>query len=180
MTLDFDEHFYDEDSERASDRMSVSDTESEDTEEDDNSFCKDLREWGLNAEAASYTDITNLLTVLNKHGWPGIPHDARTLSKITRNVAVEEKGGGSYLYLGIEKGAHNLISKFPQIFEKEIDFFKIFRWGIILSFFNHANVAYIVSHHEISTICCSIFYGPCKPKIDEYLNDLCMYRAKTS
>ena len=85
-------------------------------------------------------DITNLLTVLNKHGWPGIPHDARTLSKITRNVAVEEKGGGSYLYLGIEKGAHNLISKFPQIFEKEIDFFfyldgaSFFRSSIIMKF----------------------------------------------
>jgi hypothetical protein len=47
------------------------------------------------SSSATFTDITNLLKLLRKHGVSCLPSDARTLVQTPRNVNVLEKCGGS-------------------------------------------------------------------------------------
>ena len=69
---------------------------------DDIDFQSQLKAWAINS-GCTRAFLNNLLNILSKKH-PYLPKDSRTLLHTPRTVNYYQKGGGSYIYIGIENG----------------------------------------------------------------------------
>ena len=74
-------------------------------------FKHELAEWALSGNIAQ-NSVTKLLGILRKHNMD-VPAQATTLLRTPRNVNVQRKSGGDYIYIGLEKGIRNSLSSVP-------------------------------------------------------------------
>ncbi|XP_028417018.1 uncharacterized protein LOC114544776 [Dendronephthya gigantea] len=120
------------------------------------------------------TAVNELLQILRGQGLC-LPKDSRTLLQTPREVITLSKCGGQYVYLGIEAGITDILSKNASLIEKHttvdlminVDGLPLFKsstsqfWPI-LGYFNKVEVFII-----------ALFYGNSKPSsVDDYLDDL--------
>jgi hypothetical protein len=125
--------------------------------------------------SSSREELNLLIRLLKKNGHPTLPFDVRTLLKIPRNILTEDKCGGQYAYMGIEKGIlefANFVCKLESNFQLKIniDGLPLFRssnaqlWPIlcIVSCNNLSSVPFVVG----------LFCGQSKPNsLNDYLHD---------
>ncbi|XP_066933287.1 uncharacterized protein [Clytia hemisphaerica] len=76
-------------------------------------FSEQLRKWAVKNDCRR-GGVTELLKILHLNGHDDLPKDSRTLLKTPREVAVEEKCGGSYIYLGIKRGISRCLEDNPN------------------------------------------------------------------
>lgn len=121
------------------------------------------------------TAVNELIQILRGQGLC-LPKDSRTLLQTPREVATLSKCGGQYIYLRIEAGICEILSRNPSLIERHdssidlminVDGLPLFKsstsqfWPI-LGYINRVEVFVI-----------ALFYGDAKPNsLDEYLQDL--------
>ena len=74
---------------------------------DERQFKEDIAQWTVKANVPQ-TEVKNLLGVMRKHHF-NFPKDPRALQNTPRSVAIQEKAGGKYIYLGIEEGLRYIL-----------------------------------------------------------------------
>lgn len=92
------------------DELAVSSSSSDD-EFHQNNLLLNLREW-CSTSGCSREKLNNLLGILRVQGGHNeLPRDIRTLLHTPRDIVTITKCGGKYLYIGIENGINETISK---------------------------------------------------------------------
>ena len=117
--------------------------------------------------------INELLEILRREGH-SLPKDSRTLLATPMKITTSEKCGGQYVYLGIQRGVRQMLSKYPSYLQKHesidlminVDGLPLFKssnsqfWPI-LGCFDGLHVFVI-----------ALFYGETKPdSLEDYLHD---------
>lgn len=90
-----------------------SDSDPEEGEKED-SLCKFLMDWNARHKITREA-MKDLLAGLRNHGHPDVPLDPRTLLKTDVNYSVEEKCGGSYVYLSLAKSLRSALLKVNNV-----------------------------------------------------------------
>ena len=162
---------------------SASDTEIPESESEENvpahsndpseTLRGDLATWATKNKCQR-TAVNELLQILRGQGLC-LPKDSRTLLQTPREVVTSSKCGGQYIYLGIEAGITDILSRNSSLIEKHtkvdlminVDGLPLFKsstsqfWPI-LGYFNKVEVFVV-----------ALFYGNSKPSsVDDYLDDL--------
>ena len=123
-----------------------------------------LAEWVV-INQTLHTATNQLLCLLRNSGHLELPKDVRTLLKTPRNIPLQHKCGGDYIYFGLETNILKHCSDFPEIDNIElsvnVDGIPVFKstsitlWPILCSFSN------------IQPFAVAIFCGKGKPLSEE-------------
>ena len=120
-----------------------------------------------------HSAVNEFLGILREQG-QNLPKDARTLLHTPRDVTVESKCGGQYIYFGIESGLLNILSKYPQIANRlpsiqlivNIDGLPLFHST------NHQFWPIPGQFGNLDVFLIALFYGKTKPdSVDDFLGD---------
>lgn len=124
-----------------------------------------LAEWAV-VNQTSHSATNQLLRLLRSSGHEELPKDVRTLLKTPRNIPLQNKCGGDYIYFGLETTILKHISELPRNNDKielfvNVDGIPVFKstsvtlWPILCSFAN------------VQPFAVAIFCGKGKPSTEE-------------
>ena len=143
---------------------------------DDENISKELSEWILRNKITR-TASNELLSILRKHGHNELPKCTRTLLKTPRNYSIKAKCGGSYIYLGLQRGITRTLMKcFHVLKDQNIDLIVNID-GLPIFKSTGAQLWPILSHfggNQPFTV--ALFFGTSKPSnarefLEDFLNE---------
>ena len=147
-----------------------SDSSLSESDESTENLQERLASWAVRNKCTRVT-VNEILTILRGVGL-NLPQDSRTLLRTPKTVNVTTKCGGEYIYLGIEQGILNVLSRnqhFHQTCDSihlnvNVDGLPIFKsstlWPILCSF----------EHFSPFIVC--LFLGKTKPTpVQDFLSD---------
>ena len=120
-----------------------------------------------------HSAVNELLGILREQGH-NLPKDARTLLRTPRDVTVEFKRSGQYIYFGIESGLLNNLSKYLQVANRLPSIQLIVNIdGLPLSHStNHQFWPILGQFSNLDEFLIALFYGKTKPdSADDFLGD---------
>ena len=89
------------------------DSDTDDEVENSDIFCDELAIWASNHNITHFS-LDDLLKLLKKKGLD-VPLSSKTLLKTPKNLNLEMKSGGSYIYMGISDGVKNIMKSFDVL-----------------------------------------------------------------